>query len=282
MRCACDLPQSDGAAQRSRTSWRPVKRARVSDRRPSMAADDHVPARLRVLSANLWNGRAHPDGFAALVERMRADVVAVQEMGPAQAAALRPRAAARRPRSRRRLHRHGHRQPRAGAGAPPDAAAPRRAGGGDRVAVTRRRQGHRRGAQHPRRGAAHDADLDDRRPPPRPVARTRAAHQGEPASRAAGRRRFQLDAALAVLPAHGRPPARRGGDPRPPPRRARRPHLGAVAWVSPPLRIDHAFVQHLEIFDFEVVEVPDGDHSAVVVEIGIKEEMKDKGTKDEG
>jgi hypothetical protein len=28
--------------------------------------------------------------------------------------------------------------------------------------------------------------------------------------------------------------------------------------------------------------VPDGDHSAVVVEIGIKEEMKDKGTKDEG
>jgi endonuclease/exonuclease/phosphatase family metal-dependent hydrolase len=45
-----------------------------------MAAGDHVPARLRVLSANLWNGRAHPDGFAALVERMRADVVAVQEM----------------------------------------------------------------------------------------------------------------------------------------------------------------------------------------------------------
>jgi endonuclease/exonuclease/phosphatase family metal-dependent hydrolase len=49
-------------------------------------------------------------------------------------------------------------------------------------------------------------------------------------------------------------------------------------WHGAPrlLRIDHAFVQHLEVFDFAVVEVPDGDHSAVVVEIGIK------ATKDNG
>ena len=43
-------------------------------------------------------------------------------------------------------------------------------------------------------------------------------------------------------------------------------------WHGSPrlLRIDHAFVHHLEVFDFAVVDVPEGDHSAVVVEIGIR------------
>lgn len=44
--------------------------------------------RLRVLSANLWNGAADPAGFAALVEDLKPDVVAVQELTPPQADAL--------------------------------------------------------------------------------------------------------------------------------------------------------------------------------------------------
>src|SRR4030095_11022565 len=45
--------------------------------------------RLRVLSANLWNGGADPRAFADLVTHHAPDVVAVQELGEAQAQALR-------------------------------------------------------------------------------------------------------------------------------------------------------------------------------------------------
>jgi len=41
--------------------------------------------RLRIVSANLWNGRAHPEAFAELVAGLEADIVAVQEMSPEQA-----------------------------------------------------------------------------------------------------------------------------------------------------------------------------------------------------
>lgn len=45
--------------------------------------------RFRVLTANLWRGRgAHPTAFARLVEDLEVDVVAVQELGRPQAAAL--------------------------------------------------------------------------------------------------------------------------------------------------------------------------------------------------
>lgn len=44
--------------------------------------------RLRIVSANLWNGRAHPQAFSELVTGLEADVVAVQEMTPEQADAL--------------------------------------------------------------------------------------------------------------------------------------------------------------------------------------------------
>ncbi len=44
--------------------------------------------RLRIVSANLWNGRAHPEGFADLVASLDADVVAAQEMTPEQADAI--------------------------------------------------------------------------------------------------------------------------------------------------------------------------------------------------
>ncbi len=43
---------------------------------------------VRVLSANLANGRAHADAFAALVDRVSPDVVVVQELDPGQAEAL--------------------------------------------------------------------------------------------------------------------------------------------------------------------------------------------------
>lgn len=47
-----------------------------------------MAGRLRIVSANLWNGRAHPEAFAELVAGLEADVVAVQEMAPEQADAL--------------------------------------------------------------------------------------------------------------------------------------------------------------------------------------------------
>lgn len=43
---------------------------------------------LRILSANLWNGRAHPEAFADLVVALGVDLVAVQELSPEQAEAL--------------------------------------------------------------------------------------------------------------------------------------------------------------------------------------------------
>jgi endonuclease/exonuclease/phosphatase (EEP) superfamily protein YafD len=44
--------------------------------------------RIRVLSANLWNGGADPQAFADLVRRLDVDAVATQEMSPEQAEAL--------------------------------------------------------------------------------------------------------------------------------------------------------------------------------------------------
>jgi endonuclease/exonuclease/phosphatase (EEP) superfamily protein YafD len=53
------------------------------------AEGGQVPVhRLRVLSANLWNGGADAAGFVALVEEVRPDIVAVQELSSSQADAL--------------------------------------------------------------------------------------------------------------------------------------------------------------------------------------------------
>jgi len=43
---------------------------------------------IRILSANLWNGRADPEAFADLIDALQVDVVAVQEMTPEQAYAI--------------------------------------------------------------------------------------------------------------------------------------------------------------------------------------------------
>lgn len=47
-----------------------------------------IAGRMRILSANLWNGGADPEAFAAQVEALEVDVAAVQELVPAQAEAL--------------------------------------------------------------------------------------------------------------------------------------------------------------------------------------------------
>ncbi len=47
-----------------------------------------VTTRFRLLSANLWNGRADPAAFAELIGELAPDVVAVQELSPEQADAL--------------------------------------------------------------------------------------------------------------------------------------------------------------------------------------------------
>lgn len=44
-----------------------------------------MAGRLRILTANLWNGRADPESFAALLEREEVDVACVQELAPEQA-----------------------------------------------------------------------------------------------------------------------------------------------------------------------------------------------------
>ena len=43
---------------------------------------------LRVISANLWAGRAEPEAFAEQVQALQADVVCAQELAPEQAEAL--------------------------------------------------------------------------------------------------------------------------------------------------------------------------------------------------
>jgi endonuclease/exonuclease/phosphatase family metal-dependent hydrolase len=231
---------------------------------------DEVPQRLRVLSANLWNGLADPDGFVSLVKRMRADVVAVQELTPPQAEALRRHLphgrlepatdftgmgiAARMPLAVRRL------------------ALPRRdariadvrlgTAAGEAVAVElvnihveaphnlptwkslARRRGQWRGLERHLKANPHRPRLvvgDFNSTPLWPFYRRVVGHLH--------------DAALIHARRTGGRTARTWGP-----------------WPGGPrlLRIDHAFVRHVEVFDFAVVDVPFGDHCAVLVEIGVR------------
>jgi len=47
-----------------------------------------VTTRLRIFTANLWNGRAKPDPLARQLDALRVDVCAVQELTPDQASAI--------------------------------------------------------------------------------------------------------------------------------------------------------------------------------------------------
>lgn len=229
-----------------------------------------APDRLRVLSANLWNGRADADGFAALVERLQVDVVAVQELAPPQADAL-----------GRRLP-HGLLEPADDYNGMGIAArvplAVRRLALPNRDA--RVAELHLRGAD----GAAIAVELVN--------IHVEAPHS-TPTWRTVERRRGQWRGLERHLRANPHRPRMVVGDfnstPLWPFYRRMAGHLRDAAlihaartggraertwgpWHGAPrlLRIDHAFVHHLEVLNFQVVTVPEGDHSAVVVEIAAK------------
>ena len=222
---------------------------------------------LRVVSANLWNGRADPRAFAELVSALEADVVAVQELSFAQADAL------------GRVLPHGLLEPSSdymGMG-----IALRRAAAVRRIPLpcrdarvidielldglettrpieiinvhvqaphspiswqtVRRRAGQLRGLMRhlhdsPERPRVLVGDLNAT--PRWPFYRRLAA--------------IMSDAAIVVARREGR---------RPEPTWAPRPGLPRL------LRIDHAFVSRLAVRNFRVVSVEGGDHSAIVVDL---------------
>jgi len=226
-----------------------------------------APARIRVLSANLWNGRADGERFADLAASLEVDVIAVQELGPVQAAALQRRfphgvlepaddfngmgIVARLPVSVRRIA-LSYRDARVADLVLRDAdgaavavelvnvhiEAPHQSPTW-RTVARRRRQW---------RGLERHLNADPHRPrlmvgdfnstPLWPFYRRVATHL--------------RDAALIHA-------ARAGG----PVRRTWGPWPGSVRLV----RIDHAFVHRLEVLDFRVLDVPNGDHNAVLVDI---------------
>lgn len=228
-----------------------------------------APARLRVLSANLWNGRANAEAFAELVRAFDVDVVAAQELGPAQAEAL-----------RRHLP-HGRLEPA------DDYSGMGIAG---RVPLDVRR------IALPTRDA-RVADLVLRGGDGAPVAvellnlHVEAPHQ-RPAWRTVARRRGQWRGLERHLNADPHRPRLVVGDfnstPLWPFYRRVTIHLRDAAlihadragapvrrtWGPWPgsvrlLRIDHAFVHRLEVLDFRILDIPDGDHSAVLVEVAV-------------
>lgn len=226
-----------------------------------------LPGRLRILSANLWNDRADAAGVAALVERLAVDVAALQELGPTQAEAL------------GRVLPHGVLDPDrnyqgmgivgrtpltvtrlplpcrdarlcqlalAGADGAPQSIelinlhirAPHSPPG---LMSLQHRRGQWRGLQRHLAAAPHHPRVlvgDFNATPMWPLYRRVTAHLH--------------DAARIVAARHGRRPLRTWG-PRP-----GSPRL---------LRIDHAFVHRVAVLDFQVVAIPGGDHSAVVVDI---------------
>lgn len=226
-------------------------------------------APFRIVSANLWNGAADPAGFAALIAELAADAVAVQELAPAQAEAL------------ARVLPHGLLEPAtdySGMGiALRTPATVRRlslpardarlvdvmlpVADGEPAAVELmnvhvqaphsppnyttvvRRQGQWRGLQRHFKATPHHPRVvvgDFNATPLWPLYRRVTAHL--------------RDAAVEIA-------RRRGG-------RTRRTW---GPWPGAPrlLRIDHAFVHRVAVLDFRVYDIPGGDHSAIVVDIGV-------------
>ncbi len=222
---------------------------------------------LRILSANLWNGRADPDRFADLVLAQAADVVCVQELSPEQAEALAS------------VMPHGALEPArdySGMG-----IALRRTATLDRIAkpvrdvrlatltpahwpqlaqplrilnvhltaphVVRPIFGLR---HRPGEVAALDAYLSARPSDQRVVV---GDFNSTPLWPAYWRMRSHLtDAAVAVAE-----------------RRGRRARATWGPWSSAPrlLRIDHGFVSGLTVEAFRVVDVSGSDHSAIVMDV---------------
>jgi endonuclease/exonuclease/phosphatase family metal-dependent hydrolase len=233
-----------------------------------------VGSTLRVLSANLFLGRADPAAFVELVTSMDVDIVAVQEVGPEQAEAL------------SEVMPHGYIEPS------PDhtglGIAMKGPGEIDRIAMTWR--------------DAHRARLhpDDWPGLSRPIellnVHMAAPHVYNPplwgfALRYRQVRDFErylidrdqmapeistvvigdfnatpawplyrrisphlTDAAVAVARANGRTPQRTWGP-----------------WPGSPrlARIDHAFLRGISAHDFHVVSIRKSDHSAIVVDLSL-------------
>ncbi|MEO8602832.1 MAG: endonuclease/exonuclease/phosphatase family protein [bacterium] len=245
-----------------------ARRFRYDPQRMLPQLDAAVPTRLRILSANLWNGKADPEGFAELIMRLGVDVAAVQELGPKQAAALarvlpqgtlEPRLdyngmgiAAQIPLVVRRLPlptrdaRIAQLTVAGTDGAPVTIElinlhikAPHSPVG---VRTMLHRRGQWRGLQRHLNAAPHSPRVivgDFNATPMWPFYRRVTAHLH--------------DAALIVATRAGRRPQRTWGP------RTDGPRL---------LRIDHAFVHRVAVLDFQVVTVPGSDHRAVVVDVG--------------
>jgi endonuclease/exonuclease/phosphatase (EEP) superfamily protein YafD len=222
---------------------------------------------VRVLTANLWNGGADPDEFAALVEACGADVVCAQELAPEQADAL------------SRVLPHG-------------ALAPARDNTGMGIALRRPAALDR--VELPHRDA-HVARLDPVEWPELGAAlevigvHILGPHVWPP-WRAWPLRRGQLRALERYLAGDPERPRLLVGDLNATPlfrvyrrlaahlrdvhreaarRRGARP---ASTWGPTPgwprlLRIDHALAAGVEVEDVRVVAVPGADHSAVLVQL---------------
>lgn len=219
------------------------------------------------MSANLWSGAADPEGFAQLVALLEVDVVAVQELTPAQAEALSD------------VMPHGSHVAGATCGG---------------IAIGMRRPGHVEPVPMPYRDA-HTTVLDPADWPeidapihvtathlmaphslwpipsfylrPRQLRAIQAYLSQTPADQrvvlgdfnatplwpAYRRMAAQLtDAAVAFAEAAGTRPVRTWGP-----------------WSGSPrlLRIDHAFVAGVQVEAFRVVHVPGSDHSAIVMDV---------------
>jgi endonuclease/exonuclease/phosphatase (EEP) superfamily protein YafD len=223
---------------------------------------------LRILSANLWNGGACPEGFADLVTALAVDAVCVQEMAPEQADALAsvmphgelhpnrdftgmgialrsPAKIERIPISCRDL-RVAHLDPASW----PVLAAPLELMNLHMAAphTFTPRMGLRMRVEQMRGFLPYLSRADA--PARRVLVGDFNATPAWPVYRQIGR--HLDDAAVRV--------ARRRGE---------RPKPTWGPWHGAPrlLRIDHAMVGGVEVEDFRVVDIPGSDHSAVVVDV---------------
>jgi len=224
---------------------------------------------LRVLSANLWGGRANPQALARQIEELGIDVIAVQELSPSQAGAI------------SEVLPHGKLEPT------PDCR-------GMGIALRHPGNVQRLDLRH------RDARVVELVPGEWPDLPDRVefvnvhieAPHCSPPWRSLAHRREQLRALNAYL--HSAPKPRRAvvGDfnatPIWPVYRSlasrlddaakryaevtrRRPRRTWGPWYGAPrlLRIDHAFLQGLSVGRFEVVEVTGSDHSGILTDLQI-------------
>lgn len=218
---------------------------------------------LRVVSANLRNGHADPDAFAALVVALEADVVAVQELAPPQARAL------------ERVLPFGHLDPSSSVRG---------------MGVALRHPGRVWRLPLPYRGA-YIADVPAGEAGAVEIINVHIiAPQVGPPWRALAIRRGQLRGLLDHLEATPGRPRGLVGDLNATPlwgvyrRLTRRLSDAALAvsrrdgrrpratWGPGPgtprlLRIDHVLTEAIEILDVQVVPIDGGDHSALVVDL---------------